>query len=112
MNWKESLEHFRDHPELAPDFKVADTSDFDEFDRLLKHLYAEFTFERAAEESQVPVDRIRETAEYVADCRRTARHAHLAKRLHRKPRRLAGRALPLLPERAHRKRGHARAAPR
>jgi anaerobic selenocysteine-containing dehydrogenase len=68
VNWKESLEHFRDHPELAPDFKVADTSDFEEFDRLLKHLYAEFTFERAAEESQVPVDRIRQSAEYVADC--------------------------------------------
>ena len=41
---------------------------FDQFDRLLKDLYADFTFERAAEESQVPIERIRETAEYVANC--------------------------------------------
>ena len=39
---------------------------FDDFDGLLKALYAEFTFERAAEESQVPVERIRAAAEAVA----------------------------------------------
>ena len=38
------------------------------FDRLLKSLYAEFTFERAAAEAQVPVERIREAAEAVAKC--------------------------------------------
>ena len=38
------------------------------FDRLLKALYAEFTFERAAEESQVPLERIIEAAETVAGC--------------------------------------------
>ncbi len=68
VNWKESLEHFRDHPDLAPGFTVSSTDRFDEFDRLLKHLYAEFTFERAAEESQVPIERIRQAAEHVADC--------------------------------------------
>ncbi len=68
VNWTESLEHFRDHPDLAPGFSVKSTTEFDEFDRLLKHLYLEFSFERAAEESQVPVDRIRQAAEYVADC--------------------------------------------
>ena len=36
--------------------------------RVLKDLYAEFTFERAAEESQVPVERIRETARLVGNC--------------------------------------------
>ncbi|MDH5506063.1 MAG: molybdopterin-dependent oxidoreductase [Anaerolineae bacterium] len=42
--------------------------DFETFERVLKAQYAEFTFERAAEESQVPVERIQETAEYVANC--------------------------------------------
>jgi anaerobic selenocysteine-containing dehydrogenase len=41
---------------------------FEHFDQLLKELYAEFSFERAAEEAQVPVERIRETAEYIANC--------------------------------------------
>ena len=41
---------------------------FDLFDRALKSLYAEFTFERAAEEAQVPIERIRETAVYIANC--------------------------------------------
>ncbi len=67
VNWRESLEHFRQNRNLAPEITVSG-DDFDAFDRLLKHLYAEFTFERAAEESQVPVDRIRKTAEYIADC--------------------------------------------
>ncbi|MCA9713392.1 MAG: molybdopterin-dependent oxidoreductase, partial [Myxococcales bacterium] len=40
---------------------------FADFDRLLKALYAEFTFARAAEEAQVPVERVREAAEAVAD---------------------------------------------
>jgi anaerobic selenocysteine-containing dehydrogenase len=41
---------------------------FEEFDRALKSLYGEFTFERAAEEAQVPLERIVETAELVANC--------------------------------------------
>ncbi|MFT7521843.1 MAG: anaerobic selenocysteine-containing dehydrogenase, partial [Kiritimatiellia bacterium] len=39
---------------------------FEDFEAALKALYKDFTFERAAEESQVPVDRIRATAEAVA----------------------------------------------
>ncbi|MCA9620038.1 MAG: molybdopterin-dependent oxidoreductase, partial [Myxococcales bacterium] len=39
--------------------------EFEDFIACLKALYAEFTFERAAEESQVPIDRIQKAAEYV-----------------------------------------------
>ena len=39
---------------------------FEDFHRALDALYREFTFERAAAESQVPVERIREAAEQVA----------------------------------------------
>ena len=42
--------------------------DFEAFDKALKALYAGFTFERAAAESQVPIERIRETAELIANC--------------------------------------------
>jgi anaerobic selenocysteine-containing dehydrogenase len=42
--------------------------EFDTFDKLLKALYAGFTFERAAAEAQVPIERIRQTAELVAHC--------------------------------------------
>ncbi len=38
------------------------------FDLLLKDLYAEYTFERAAQESEVPIERIQETARLVANC--------------------------------------------
>lgn len=41
---------------------------FELFDQALKDLYAEFTFERAAEESQVPIERIQEAAHAVANC--------------------------------------------
>jgi anaerobic selenocysteine-containing dehydrogenase len=44
------------------------TDDFDVFEELLIALYSEFTFERAAEESQVSVDRIRAAAEAIANC--------------------------------------------
>ncbi|MDP6932945.1 MAG: molybdopterin-dependent oxidoreductase, partial [Myxococcota bacterium] len=39
---------------------------FEHFERALKALYRDYTFERAARESQVPVDRIEETARCVA----------------------------------------------
>ncbi|HSR41518.1 MAG TPA: molybdopterin dinucleotide binding domain-containing protein, partial [Longimicrobiales bacterium] len=39
---------------------------FEDFHRLLKRLYGEFTLERAADESQVPVERLREAAEIIA----------------------------------------------
>jgi anaerobic selenocysteine-containing dehydrogenase len=41
---------------------------FNLFDRLLKDLYAEYTFERAAQETEVPIERIQETARLVANC--------------------------------------------
>ena len=76
VNWPETLKAIRegmlplDDAELAAKLNngEADLDDFETFDQVLKALYAEFTFERAAEESQVPVDRIRETAEYIANC--------------------------------------------
>ncbi len=45
-----------------------DADIFNLFDALLKDLYSEYTFERAAEESNVPIERIQETAKYVANC--------------------------------------------
>jgi anaerobic selenocysteine-containing dehydrogenase len=41
---------------------------FETFDGVLKALYSEFTFERAAQESDVPIERIRQAAKYVANC--------------------------------------------
>ena len=39
---------------------------FEHVDATLKALYREFTFERAAEECQVPIERVREAAEHIA----------------------------------------------
>ncbi len=86
VNWKETLEAIRDGklnvndpalPSLIPDAPSQITdSHFSLFDRALKALYAEFTFARAAEESGVPEERIRQAAEYVARCDgRLATHA-------------------------------------
>ena len=77
VNWEETLEHFARRPYPEVDFQLEPGREpaFDDFDRLLKTLYAPFTFERAAEESQVPVGRIRQAAELVADCQgRLAAH--------------------------------------
>ena len=74
VNWEETLEAVRDgrlairDPELRAQIEDLRTPDFALFDRVLKDLYAEFTFERAAEESQVPVERIQEAADYIARC--------------------------------------------
>ncbi len=65
VNWEATLDHFR-----GPEFEggaPAGGWTFEHFDAWLKQTYAEFTFERAAEESQVPIERIRLTAQYVAD---------------------------------------------
>jgi anaerobic selenocysteine-containing dehydrogenase len=40
---------------------------FENFDRALKEIYKEYTLERAAEEAQVPLDRLQETADYIAN---------------------------------------------
>jgi len=41
---------------------------FETFDAVLKALYSEYTFERAAQESDVPIERIIQAAKYVANC--------------------------------------------
>ncbi len=53
-----------DDPEVLAHLDDANT--FDDFAAALKALYAPFTFERAAEESQVPIERIVAAAEAVA----------------------------------------------
>ncbi|MEM7454507.1 MAG: molybdopterin-dependent oxidoreductase [Planctomycetota bacterium] len=71
VNWQRTLEAI-ESGELPVDFHVSRnvTGDFEfeQFDEFLKSTYAEFTFERAAAESQVPVERIKEAAEYIAAC--------------------------------------------
>ena len=75
VNWEETLEHFRRHPDQAPGWDAGQAPTFEAFDALLKALYAEYTLERAAEASQSPIERIREAAEYIADCQgRLAAH--------------------------------------
>ncbi|MEZ4698073.1 MAG: molybdopterin-dependent oxidoreductase [Rhodothermales bacterium] len=68
VNWRETLEFFRSKPYPEVDFAFSGEGTFEDFDRLLKTLYAEYTFERAAEEAQVPIERIEEAAAYIADC--------------------------------------------
>ena len=75
VNWEETLAHFSDHPELAPNWDRTQAHTFEAFDALLKALYVEYTLERAAEASQSPIERVREAAEYIADCQgRLAAH--------------------------------------
>lgn len=68
VNWRETVAHFADRPYEAVDFEHAGEPTFEAFEKLLHTLYERFTFERAAAESGVPADRIREAAAYVADC--------------------------------------------
>lgn len=64
VNWETFLAAAPGIPD-APDLPTGEGT-FEDFDACLKALYAEYTFERAAEESQVPIERIIETAEIVA----------------------------------------------
>jgi len=67
VNWEDALAAapgFLDDPSLLE----GNDGSFEAFERLLKGLYAEFTFERAAEEAQVPIERIVQAAEAVANC--------------------------------------------
>ena len=91
VNWRDTLNQFKDgqFPDVTfnlPDdgrwdrmkervrtlfaerkFDLAsDEEAFDLFDALLKTLYADFTFEKAAEEAQVSVERIKKAAEIIA----------------------------------------------
>jgi anaerobic selenocysteine-containing dehydrogenase len=73
VNWRETLAAVQEglldvnSAELKAEIEAGDHH-FGLFDRLLKDLYAEFTFARAAEEAQVPIERLQEAAEYVAAC--------------------------------------------
>ena len=68
VNWQESLGQFSNNPDDSIDWTPDGSGSFEDFDRLLKALYKEYTFERAAEESEVPQDRIEETARYISEC--------------------------------------------
>jgi anaerobic selenocysteine-containing dehydrogenase len=63
VNWKQFLAEAPGLPNM-PALPVGGGS-FEDFERCLEALYGEFTFERAAKESQVPVERIEETARCV-----------------------------------------------
>lgn len=69
VNWEETLTFVAGNsvPGMPP-VEAKDKYSYDDFDRLLKSLYREFTFERAAAESSVSVSDLREAAEYIADC--------------------------------------------
>lgn len=75
VNWQETLQAIKDQRLEINDaelesliFNLQSFGDYAVFDAVLKDLYREFTFERAAAEAQVPVERIRQTAELVAAC--------------------------------------------
>ena len=63
VNWDVFLDRAPGLPNM-PKLDVGERS-FEDFERCLEQLYAEFTFERAAEASQVPIERILEAAEHV-----------------------------------------------
>ncbi len=67
VDWPAFLRHAPTLLADRPEILALQTGDgFDVFARMLTALYAEFTFERAASEADVPVERIREAAEIVA----------------------------------------------
>ncbi len=76
VNWQETLEAVSsgqlslNNADLAAEIRNTPHAarTFAQFDALLKDLYAEFTLERAAAETQVPVERIRQAAAAIAAC--------------------------------------------
>ncbi|MFK7929779.1 MAG: molybdopterin-dependent oxidoreductase [Myxococcota bacterium] len=67
VDWKAFLAHAAElvaDPSVTEALGEAET--FEDFERALTALYAEFTFERAAEEAQVPIERIVQAAEAIA----------------------------------------------
>jgi len=70
-NWKEFLNHVKASTSTEWDAirsLIPDSPTFDDFDKVLKTLYSEYTFERAAKESDVPIERIEQSAKYIANC--------------------------------------------
>ncbi|MCZ7685022.1 MAG: molybdopterin-dependent oxidoreductase, partial [Sandaracinaceae bacterium] len=67
VNWEETLASI---PKWATDPEVRALAElprtFETFETFLRTLYRDFTFERAAEEAQIPVERLREAADIVA----------------------------------------------
>ena len=74
VNWKETLQAViqgalpLNSEGLTNELRSEPAPRFEHFDRVLKDLYREYTFERAALESDVPIDRIEQAAKYIADC--------------------------------------------
>ena len=70
-NWKEFLNHVKASTSIEWDSirgLIPDAPTFGDFDKVLKTLYSEYTFERAAKESDVPIERIEQSAKYIANC--------------------------------------------
>ena len=65
VNWEEFLQQAPGTPNM-PTLPLGERT-FEDFERCLETLYAEFTFERAAEEAQVPIERIEEAARIVEE---------------------------------------------
>ena len=70
-NWKEFLKYVKSSN--SPEWDsirslIPDSPTFETFDEVLKALYSEYTFERAAKESDVPIERIEQSARYIANC--------------------------------------------
>ncbi len=63
VNWEAFLEAAPQTPGMES-LPVGEKT-FEDFERCLEELYSEFTFERAAAEAQVPIERIEETARLI-----------------------------------------------
>lgn len=74
VNWEETLQAVKNglleigDATLQAQIAHSQHPTFEQFEQVLKTLYAPFTFERAADEAQVPMDRVVEAAKMIADC--------------------------------------------
>jgi len=66
VDWEGFLQHAPNTLTDPAVLAAASAGGFEGFEAAIKQLYSEFTFERAAEEAQVSVDRVRAAAEAVA----------------------------------------------
>ncbi len=92
VNWETYLR------ETRPDLPCV----FESLESALLDAYADYTPERAAHICGIEADTIVEIAEDHRRPPHQARQPQLARRRRRQPRRMAGGALPVLPQRAHR----------